>query len=63
MNVQAIIGFLITAKSILRYAEIKSENDKLFVEYILIETLFSFTLGISISYLTNESIKAMKVIL
>lgn len=63
MNVPAIIGFLITAKSILRYAEIKSENDKLFVEYILIGTLFSFALGISISYLTNESIKAMKVIL
>lgn len=63
MNVPAIIGFLITAKSILRYAEIKSENDKLFVEYILIGTLLSFALGISISYLTYESIKAMKVIL
>ncbi|AFH49475.1 Hypothetical protein IALB_1768 [Ignavibacterium album JCM 16511] len=63
MNVPAIIGFLITAKSILRYAEIKSENDKLFVEYILIGTLFSFALGISISYLANESITAMKVII
>lgn len=63
MNVQAIIGFLITAKSILRYAEIKSENDKLFVEYILIGTLFSFALGISLSYLTYKSIEALKIIL
>ncbi|MFN3871940.1 MAG: DUF3307 domain-containing protein [Ignavibacterium sp.] len=63
MDVPAIIGFLITAKSILRYAEIKSENDKLFVEYILIGTLFSFALGISLSYLTYKSIEALKIML
>lgn len=63
MNVPAIIGFLITAKSILRYAEIKSENDKLFIEYILIGTLFSFALGISFSFLTLKAIGAIKVML
>lgn len=63
MNAPALIGFLITAKSILRYAEIKSENDKLFVEYILIGTLFSFALGLSFSYLTYESIRTLKSIL
>lgn len=48
----AVVGFLITAKSILRYAEIKSEQDKVMVEYVLIGTLLSFTLGITFSFLT-----------
>lgn len=63
MNVPALIGFLITAKSILRYSEIKSENDKLFVEYILIGTLLSFSFGITFSYLTQQSINYLKVML
>jgi hypothetical protein len=45
-----IVGFLITAKSILRYGEIKNEEDKAKVEYILIGTLLSFALGIIIAY-------------
>lgn len=60
-NVPALIGFLITAKSILRYSEIKNENDKLFVEYILIGTLFSFSLGISFSYLFQKVIEILRV--
>ncbi len=48
----AVVGFLITAKSILRYAEIKNEKDKVMVEYVLIGTLLSFTIGISISFIT-----------
>ncbi|MCL6494699.1 MAG: DUF3307 domain-containing protein [Ignavibacterium sp.] len=63
MDISALIGFLITAKSILRYAEIKSEDDKLFVEYILIGTLLSFSLGITFSYLTQELLNFLKVIL
>lgn len=63
MNVTALIGFLITAKSILRYSEIKSENDKLFVEYILIGTLLSFSLRITFSYLAQESINYLKIVL
>lgn len=63
MDVPALIGFLITAKSILRYSEIKSENDKLFVEYILIGTLLSFSLGITFSYLAQESINYLKIVL
>lgn len=63
MNVPALIGFLITAKSILRYSEIKSENDKLFVEYILIGTLLSFSLRITFSYLAQESINYLKIVL
>ncbi len=50
----AVVGFLITAKSILRYAEIKSENDKVMVEYVLIGTLLSFTIGIIIAFAATK---------
>ncbi|HEX7358473.1 MAG TPA: DUF3307 domain-containing protein [Ignavibacteriaceae bacterium] len=52
-----IIGFLITAKSILRYGEIKNTNDKVMVEYILIGTLLSFSIGITITYIATETFK------
>jgi len=40
------IGFLIAAKSILRYGELKDQNSRKEAEYILIGTLLSFTLTI-----------------
>ncbi|MDY0082093.1 MAG: DUF3307 domain-containing protein [Ignavibacteriaceae bacterium] len=54
-----IVGFLITAKSILRYGEIKNNEDKMVVEYVLIGTLLSFSIGIAISYLTVETLKIL----
>lgn len=53
-DLPAVVGFLITAKSILRYAEIKNEIDKVMVEYVLIGTLLSFTIGISIAFITTK---------
>lgn len=53
-DLPAVVGFLITAKSILRYAEIKNESDKVMVEYVLIGTLLSFTIGISIAFITTK---------
>ena len=47
------IGFLIAAKSILRYGEIKSDDDKMRAEYIIIGTLMSFCLGIFWAVLTG----------
>jgi len=55
----AIVGFLITAKSILRYGEIKNNNDKVMVEYVLIGTLLSFTIGVTIAYLTTATIQLL----
>jgi hypothetical protein len=55
----AVVGFLITAKSILRYAEIKNERDKVMVEYVLIGTLLSFTIGISIAFITTKVISVL----
>ncbi|MET3114704.1 hypothetical protein AAKU52_002441 [Pedobacter sp. CG_S7] len=50
------IGFLMTAKSILRFSE-KETNTQLKTEYVLVGTLVSFTssaiMGVVISYLLN----------
>lgn len=55
-NLPTIVGFLITAKSILRYGEIKNNNDKVLVEYVLIGTLLSFAIGITIALLTIKTL-------
>lgn len=53
-DMAAVVGFLITAKSILRYGEIKNETDKTMVEYVLIGTLISFAFGMSIGLATTK---------
>ena len=59
------IGFLIAAKSILRYGELSKTEEKEVkmadiqkkTEYILIGTMFSFMVGIAIGLLTNWILK------
>jgi hypothetical protein len=58
-EIPAVVGFLIAAKSILRYAEIKNEKDKVMVEYVLIGTLLSFTIGISIAFITTKTLSLL----
>jgi len=48
------IGFLVAAKSILRFEETKKQN---LAEYILIGTLLSFSLGVALASLTNWALK------
>jgi len=48
------IGFLVAAKSILRFKE--SEEQKL-AEYVLIGTLLSFSLAIALTFLTCKAVK------
>ena len=47
------IGFLIAAKSILRFGEIKDPQNRMEAEYIIIGTLMSFGYGIFIVYATQ----------
>ena len=47
------IGFLIAAKSIFRFGEIKERQNRLEAEYIIIGTLMSFGYGIFIAYVTQ----------
>ncbi len=49
------IGFLIAAKSILRFGEVGRGADRREVEYIIIGTLMSFLVALVVSYLTREA--------
>ncbi|MGV3509746.1 MAG: DUF3307 domain-containing protein [Sphingobacteriaceae bacterium] len=47
------VGFLIAAKSIFRFGDLKEGNDLKLTEYILIGTFLSFGLAISMSLIVN----------
>jgi hypothetical protein len=51
------IGFLIAAKSILRFGEIKDASQRKVAEYIIIGTFLSFGWALLISVLTQKAIK------
>ncbi len=53
INQPAGIGFLVAAKSVLRF---KEAEDQALAEYILIGTLWSFSLAIAISWLTTRAL-------
>lgn len=47
------IGFLIAAKSVFRFGELKDAANRMEAEYIIIGTLWSFLYGLLIAYLTR----------
>lgn len=51
------IGFLLAAKSVFRFGDLKSDNELKLTEYILIGTLLSFGLAIVIGLLFTHLIK------
>jgi len=53
------IGFLITAKSIFRFSEIKCSRDRKEAEYFLIGTMLSFVIAIIIGILTTWLLKQL----
>lgn len=53
------IGFLVTAKSILRFGEIKDHDSQKEAEYIIIGTLMSFGFALISSYLTRLALLAI----
>jgi Flp pilus assembly pilin Flp len=42
------IGFLLAAKSVFRFGDLKDESDRKRTEYILVGTLISFTITIGL---------------
>lgn len=52
------VGFLVTAKSILRFGEIKDARQRRLAEYIIIGTFLSFGWALLVSLIT---VKAMAV--
>jgi nitrate reductase NapE component len=48
------IGFLLAAKSIFRFGDLRQSDDKMRTEYVLLGTLFSFTLTIMLGLLIKR---------
>ena len=57
----AAIGFLIAAKSILRFNELVREEDRHVSEYVIIGTLASFAWAIAAAYATRAGLAAVGV--
>jgi hypothetical protein len=53
VNQPSAVGFLIAAKSILRFGEIKDKENRMEAEYIIIGTLMSFLFAIAFAYITK----------
>jgi len=45
------IGFIVAAKSVFRFGEIKDKENRKLAEYILIGTLASFSIALAIAYI------------
>lgn len=58
-NAPTAIGFLVTAKSILRFGEVKDAEHQKEAEYIIIGTLMSFGFALVTSYLTRLALLAL----
>lgn len=48
------VGFLLAAKSVFRFGNLKESHDRKLTEYVLIGTLLSFGIAIGISILTTD---------
>lgn len=57
MGQPAGVGFLITAKSILRFGDVKESSQRKLTEYIIIGTFMSFGWGLLIAVLTQLGIQ------
>jgi len=57
MGQPAGVGFLITAKSILRFGDVKDSSQRKLTEYIIIGTFMSFGWGLLIALLTQMGIQ------
>lgn len=59
-GMKTAIGFLIAAKSILRFGEIKNSQQRMEAEYIIIGTMMSFGFGILVAFSTLAMIDHLK---
>jgi hypothetical protein len=51
------VGFLVTAKSIFRFGDLKNHEDRMEAEYITIGTMASFAWGLAVAWLTQYSLQ------
>jgi hypothetical protein len=57
INQPAGVGFLITAKSILRFGDVKESHQRKLTEYVIIGTFLSFGWGLLVATITQIAIK------
>jgi hypothetical protein len=53
------IGFLIAAKSVLRFNELARDDDRRVSEYVIIGTLASFAWGVGAAFLARLALQAL----
>jgi hypothetical protein len=58
-RMELAVGFLIAAKSILRFGDVKNRHDRMEAEYIIIGTLLSFLWGIAGAWITRQLLFAL----
>jgi hypothetical protein len=59
VNQPSAIGFLIAAKSIFRFGEIRERSNRMEAEYIIIGTLLSFLFGLIVSFSVQAILKLL----
>ncbi|MDH4573088.1 DUF3307 domain-containing protein [Salinicola acroporae] len=52
-NQMAAIGFLLTAKSVLRFGDLYEDRDRKLTEYVLLGTMLSFSITLTLGLLTR----------
>jgi len=57
INQPAGVGFLITAKSILRFGDVKESHQRKLTEYVIIGTFLSFGWGLLVATITQFALK------
>ena len=54
LNQFAAIGFLLAAKSVFRFGDLRQSEDKKLTEYVMLGTLTSFALTIAVGLLVSS---------
>ena len=54
------VGFLLAAKSVFRFGNLKESHDRKLTEYVLIGTLLSFGIAIAVALLTSALIRGLQ---
>jgi len=55
-SIRAAVGFLVAAKSILRFGELSNEDNRRLTEYIIIGTFMSFAYAVVVSLIVRWAI-------
>ena len=55
------VGFLLAAKSVFRFGNLKESHDRKLTEYVLIGTLLSFSLALVVSLIAAAAVRSFVI--